>query len=135
MYLIEKNKMKEYHTHIEINAPRNEVWNSLTSFENYGEWNPLVSELTGDISEGGTINTRIVPLNKTFSVKLLSYRENEEIIWKGRQVASFLLAGKHYYRLKEHKENVTILEHGEYFTGFLSTFIPKRLLEKNGKGV
>lgn len=125
--------MKEYHTDIEINAPRNEVWNSLTNFENYSEWNPLVSKLTGDISEGGTINTRIVPLNKTFSAKLLSYKKNEEIIWKGKQVASFLLAGKHYYRLTERREDLTILEHGEYFAGLLSSFISKRLLEKMEK--
>jgi len=92
--------MKEYHTKIQINRPRQAVWNFLTDFEKYPEWNPLVGKLAGDIREGGVIETFIVPLNNTYFPKLLTYRPPEEIVWQGRQVATFLLAGKHYYRLR-----------------------------------
>lgn len=93
--------MKEYHTRIEIKAPKERVWKALTDFESYSEWNPLVSQITGNISEGGLIKTTIVPLQKTFEATLLTFKENKEIVWKGKQVASFFLAGEHYYRLKE----------------------------------
>ena len=122
--------MKEYHTEIEFNAPIERVWNVLTDFESYGDWNPLVSKLTGYLSEGQTIETTIVPLQKTFRAKLLSFEINKELIWKGKQGASFLLSGEHYYRLNSKNDNHTILEHGEYFTGILSMFIPKKLLKK-----
>jgi hypothetical protein len=123
-------KMKEYHTKIEIIASIEKVWEVLSDFEGYNEWNPLVSQITGDISEGGTIKTTIVPLRKTYSATLLSFKENGEMIWKGKQMASFLLAGKHYYILKKQNDNLTTLEHGEYFTGVFSVFISKRILQK-----
>lgn len=122
--------MKEYHTKIEIEASPQRVWEVLTDVESYAEWNPLVSKITGNLSEGGMIQTTIVPLNNTFSAKLLSFKENKEIIWQGKRVATFLLAGKHYYRLEMRRENLTILEHGEYFTGMLSYFISNKLLKK-----
>lgn len=122
--------MKEYHTKIEINASKEQVWNVLTDFESYSEWNPLVSHITGNLSEGGTIQTTIVPLQNTFTATLLSFKENKEIVWKGIKVASFLLAGEHYFKIKEQNKNLTTLEHGEYFTGLLSIFISKKLTDK-----
>ena len=122
--------MKEYHTSIEINAPIKEVWSTLTDFDSYPEWNPLVSKLEGNIAVGGKIHTTIAPLNDTFSPTLLSYKESEEIVWEGHRVAKFVLAGKHYYRLKEHTPTTTLLEHGEFFTGLFSAFIPSKLLIK-----
>ncbi|HBH22461.1 MAG TPA: SRPBCC domain-containing protein [Cytophagales bacterium] len=125
--------MKEYHTKIDINASQEKVWNVLTDLKSYSHWNPLVSSITGNLSEGGRIKTTIVPLQNTFEAVLLSFKENKEIVWKGNQIASFLLAGEHYYRLKESNENITTLEHGEYFTGILSVFISKKLLKKMEK--
>jgi len=122
--------MKEYHTSIKINAPIKKVWSVLTDFKAYPEWNPLVSKLEGDIVEGGVISTTIVPLNETFTPILLSYKPENEIIWQGKRIAQFLLSGKHYYRLKEESTLVTILAHGEYFTGLFSSFISSRLLNK-----
>ena len=120
--------MKEYHTKIEIRSGKEKVWKVLTDFDDYPSWNPLVSRLTGDISEGGTIDTTITPLNNTFSAKLLSLKEYKELIWKGKRIAGFLLAGEHYFRLIEKGPQQTTLEHGEYFTGILSGFISKKLL-------
>jgi hypothetical protein len=125
--------LKEYHTKIEIFGSLESVWEALTDFESYGKWNPLVSQITGNISEGGIIKTTIVPLHKTYMAKLISFKENKEMIWKGKQGASFLLAGEHYYRIKESNENLTTLEHGEYFTGILSVFISKKQLKKMEK--
>lgn len=76
--------MKQYHTSIEIHASVQKVWTILTDFSDYPNWNPLVSALTGDIKEGGMIRTTIVPMNNTFSAKLLSFKENKEIVWQGK---------------------------------------------------
>ena len=122
--------MKEYHTKIEIAASTERVWKVLTDFSSYSQWNPLVSNLTGAISEGGFIRTTIVPLQNTYTAKLISYKTNKEIVWKGKQIASFLLAGEHYYRLSSENEHLSTLEHGEYFTGLLSVFLSKKQLAK-----
>jgi hypothetical protein len=92
--------MKAYHTSIKIAKPLNLVWNVLTDFEAYPDWNPLVGELTGDIEEGGIIKTFIIPLNKAYYPKILSFKKEKEIIWMGAQGSKYLLAGKHYYNCK-----------------------------------
>jgi hypothetical protein len=122
--------MKAYHTSIKIAKPINLVWNVLTDFEAYPDWNPLVGELTGDIEEGGIIKTFIIPLNKAYYPKILSFKKEKEIIWMGAQGSKYLLAGKHYYKLQSIHKNSTELLHGEYFTGILSYFLPKSLLRK-----
>lgn len=122
--------MKDYHTRMDYEASTQKVWEALTDFDNYQEWNPLVSKITGNLTEGGIIYTTIVPLENTFAAKLLSFKANEEIVWQGKLVARFLLAGKHYYRLKSNGPNLTTLEHGEYFTGLLSHLISKKRLKK-----
>lgn len=122
--------MRQYHTKIEIDAPAQDVWRVLTNFTTYNEWNPLVRSVTGDIQEGGTIKTEIIPLENIFSAKLLSFKPNQEIIWEGKMGAKFLLAGKHYYHIIQLNEATCLLKHGEYFSGLLSYLIPSNLLRK-----
>jgi hypothetical protein len=122
--------MKQYHTSIHINSSVEVVWKHLTDFSAYGAWNPLVGKLEGEIQEGKTISTYIVPLGKTYHPRLLVYRPHEELTWQGVQGAKFLLAGKHYYRLEKIGENETKLLHGEWFTGLLSWFIPQPLMQQ-----
>ena len=122
--------MKEYHTSIQIDQPIKAVWDFLTDFEKYPEWNPLVGELTGELIEGATIKTYIRPLAKAFYPILLSVKQGSEIEWQGFQGAKFLLAGRHYYRLKSLDAQRTQLDHGEYFTGLFSFFISPSLLKK-----
>ncbi len=122
--------MKQYHTSIVINCSKKELWNELTNFSEYSNWNPIVGKLDGEMKEGGEIATYIVPLGKTFHPKILRYKENQELVWQGVQAAKFLRAGKHYYHLESISESQTELLHGEYFTGLLSYFISSSLLSK-----
>ncbi len=122
--------MKEYHTSIIINAPVEKVWDELSNYKDYPNWNPIVGKLEGEMKKGHKILTFIVPLNKTYYPVLLSYKKNRELIWQGIQGAKFLMAGKHYYNLKPISKTKTELQHGEYFTGIFSYFISPALLTK-----
>ena len=122
--------MKQYHTSIIIHSSIDNVWNHLTDFSSYPTWNPLVRSLNGEMKEGRTISTHILPLGKTFHPTLLVYKPKKELVWQGVQGAKFLLAGKHYSRLEKISATETNLLHGEWFTGLFSWFIPKSLLQK-----
>lgn len=120
--------MKQYHTSIVINAPVKQVWNELTNFREYPDWNPIVGKLEGELKVGSKISTHIVPLKNTYSPVLTSYKPNSEMVWKGVQGASFLLAAEHYYRLKVISDTQVELLHGEYFTGLFSCFLSGKLM-------
>jgi hypothetical protein len=122
--------MKQYHTTIKINAPIEKVWQALTDFSTFPDWNPLVSKASGKIAEGEIIKIFIKPLNAEFSAKLIKVIENQELTWLGTRFAKFLLTGEHYYKLEKINENQTRLLHGEYFKGVFSQFISAKLLKK-----
>lgn len=122
--------MKQYHTSVKINGTLDEVWKQLTNFKTYPDWNPIVGKLEGEMKVGNKISTYIVPLKGTFSPILLTYNKNQEMLWQGTLGAKFLLAARHYYRLKPISETQTELQHGEYFTGLFSYLLPKSLVLK-----
>ncbi|WP_375558768.1 SRPBCC family protein [Bernardetia sp. OM2101] len=122
--------MKQYHTKITINSTLENVWAALVDTESYPNWNPLVGKLEGKLEEGETIQTHILPLRNTYSPKIIAFVPYNQLTWKGVQGASFLMAGKHYYKLRKVDNQTTELLHGEYFTGLFSFFIPKKLLQK-----
>lgn len=88
--------MKQYHTSITINASIEVVWKHLTDFTSYPSWNPLVGKFVGEMNEGSTISTFIIPLGKTYHPKIMIYQPKKELVWQGIQGAKFLMAGKHY---------------------------------------
>jgi len=122
--------MKQYHTEILLNAPVKKVWQVLTDFDRYPEWNPLVGWLKGDFRTGGSIQMFIKPLNSDFSATLKRVEVNKEFTWVGVRFASWILSGEHYYRLEKCDDNSTRLQHGEYFRGIGSSFISQALLKK-----
>ena len=52
---------RELHTEIEIDATPERVWSVLMDFGSYGEWNPFVTSIAGDTSEGGKLQVRLEP--------------------------------------------------------------------------
>ncbi len=44
---------------LEIDAPVDVVWNVLTDFSRYGEWNPFVPEAKCDLRPGGAIEMQV----------------------------------------------------------------------------
>lgn len=122
--------MKEYHTEIVIDAPREKVWGVLTDFDAYPEWNPLVEWLKGDLREGGAIEMFIKPLDRSFKATLKTFKDGTEFAWLGVQGAAWIVSGEHYYRLEDVDASTTKLLHGEYFRGIGTAFIGRSLLER-----
>ena len=120
--------MKAYHTTIVINTSAAMVWDALTDFAAYPEWNPLVAWLRGDFATGGQIQLFITPLQRAFTARLTLVQPGQAFTWLGVQFAPWFLAGEHYYRLEPVDGHTTRLVHGEYFRGLGSAFISAALL-------
>jgi uncharacterized protein YndB with AHSA1/START domain len=52
---------KELHTEIDINAPAERVWQLLTDFDSYPEWNPFIRWVRGYPQIGERLEVRIQP--------------------------------------------------------------------------
>ena len=122
--------MKEYHTEIRIDGSVAQVWNVLTEFSAYPEWNPLVGWLKGDFRTDGQIEMFIIPLKRSFNATLKTVQKDKEYSWIGVAIAPWFLSGEHYYQLEKIDERSTRLLHGEYFRGLGSPLIGKSMLLK-----
>lgn len=121
---------KQYHTEIVIEAAPADVWRTLTDFAAWPEWNPLVRWFRGDPAVDRRARVFIIPLGREFEVTVQTFREADELTWMGTQLASWFLAGEHYYRLEKVGESATRLMHGECFRGLGAGFIPRSFLSR-----
>jgi uncharacterized membrane protein len=53
--------MKQLHTEVEIEAPAERVWELLTDFATYPEWNPFIRSISGQPAPGERLEVRIEP--------------------------------------------------------------------------
>jgi uncharacterized protein YndB with AHSA1/START domain len=52
--------MREIRTEIDIAAPVTKVWNILTDFNQWNEWNPIVNQASGLATSGAKLTTHHV---------------------------------------------------------------------------
>jgi hypothetical protein len=110
------------HTTVDIAAPPSRVWQVLTAFERFGEWNPLVVRLSGEAERGAALRMTVriwgrkVPADAT----VLACEPGRELRWRGPRSSLLgrLFSGEHFFLLERRGEG-THLEHGENFTGLM----------------
>ena len=122
--------MKSCHTKIIINKPVSKVWRVLTDVGYYPKWNPLIGKIRGEMKEGSMVLAYVIPLKGNFPVRIISYKNEEEIRWQGTLLNSSIVVGEHYYKLKDIGNGQTELLHGEIFTGALANLMPQALLSR-----
>lgn len=125
---------KEIKTAIDIQATPQIVWNILTDFENYPNWNPFITAINGKIKIGNSITVNIHPPNgssMTFKPKIISHIENKELRWLGSVIFKGLFDGQHTFELIDNGNGTTTFIQSEIFTGiFVKFFNPEKT--KNG---
>ncbi len=114
--------MREVRTEVEINAPASSVWRVLTNFMLYPEWNPFISNVSGELVDGGelrvtTVSLFGIPLN--FRLKVDNIRENHGMRWLGQTIKPGLLDGRHYFEIHELSPDKVRFVQYEEFSGFL----------------
>lgn len=125
----------EIKTTIVINASPEQVWEKLTNFEEYPNWNPFIKSIKGKVAVGSTITVRIEPpeaKGMTFKPKVLVYETNKEIRWLGHLLFPGLFDGEHKLELIDNKNGTTTFEQSEKFSGIL-VFLFQKMLDKNTK--
>ena len=53
--------MKTLHTQIDIDAPAERVWDTLTNIAEYPTWNPFIPHVAGALTPGERLEVRIEP--------------------------------------------------------------------------
>ena len=111
-------------TSIDINAPKEKVYEVLSDLNNYPNWNPYHRKVEGTFEEGAKLNVYVTrPDGQQVDVppKMMTIIENEEITWGGGIKGIFY--GVHTFRLESKSKGKTILYHNEDFSGIAVGFV------------
>lgn len=115
--------MQQLDASIDIEATPERVWVVLTDFARYPEWNPFITEVTGDLREGARLTiTMKVPSGRpvTFHPRVLAVRPNREITWRGVTGVRGLFDGVHSLSVEPLEEGRCRFRTHEEVSGVLS---------------
>jgi hypothetical protein len=114
--------MKELRSEIEIQASAERVWQLLTDFPSFPQWNPFIRTASGAIRVGERLEVHIQPSGAsgmTFRPTLLKAEPNRELRWLGHLLISGLFDGEHSFTIEPLGESRVRFTQREVFTGLL----------------
>lgn len=114
--------MRELRTDVVINAPPARVWEVLTDFRSYPEWNPFITRIDGEPVPGTGLEVRIEPPGgrvMTFKPKVLVAEPSRELSWLGRLLVPGLFDGEHHFEIEPIGGDRSRLVQREIFRGLL----------------
>jgi hypothetical protein len=124
-------------TTVDIDAPRQLVWDVLTDFAAYQEWNPDIS-IEGSARVGTKLTVRMGASGgrgMAFKPTVLAARPGEELRWLGKLGFGGIVDGEHFFILDRNADGTTHLTHGERYSGALVALTKPFLnKEKNQPG-
>ncbi len=100
--------MKELHSQIEINASAERVWQLLTDFASYPQWNPFIRSISGEPNIGERLEVRLEPPESrgiTLKPKDLGAEPNHQLRWLGHLLVPGLFDGEHSFTIQPLEEN------------------------------
>ncbi|MEO1448240.1 MAG: SRPBCC domain-containing protein [Bacteroidota bacterium] len=112
-------------TEINIQATPAQVWAVLTDFAAYPDWNPFIKSIEGEVAEGNKIKAVITDF--TFRPRVLSFKENKELVWLGNFGIRGLFDGEHHFEIEDNGDGTVTLHHFENFKGLLLPMMRKKL--------
>jgi hypothetical protein len=119
-------------TEIEILAPPASVWETLSDFARYPEWNPFIPQIEGKLAVGARLKVVVAPPGGSemkFSPTVLVAEPGRELRWKGKLFVPGLFDGEHFMQLIEVAPGRTRFAHGEDFSGLLVKLLGKALTQ------
>lgn len=122
----EKAAQRTYSAQIEIDAPAEEVWQVVTDFASYKTWNPLLSDVQGDLVVGGDLKVQTTFAPMALNATVLAAEKPKIFEWEDH-VPLKLLTPVFSVRLLPLTENRTRTLIQESFSGPLLPILGGRL--------
>ena len=114
--------MREIRTEIQISAPIDNVWNILTEFNNWKDWNPTINRADGSASVGSKLNITIRGKDgkdaSNYQPVVLESNAPNSFRWRANMMADFVFKNDRVFVLTA-KDGGTQLIHKEEFSGLM----------------
>jgi hypothetical protein len=129
--------MREISTQIDIASSPARVWEVLTRFDAFPQWNPFIRKVSGELREGGRLEVYIQPpghRGRTFRPVLVRVLPPRELRWLGRLWLPRLFDGEHAFTIEELGANRVRFVQRERFRGILVPLLWRSLDRDTRRG-
>ena len=129
--------MKELRSEIEIQASAERVWQLLTDFPSFPQWNPFIRKASGNLRVGERLEVNIQPSGAsgmTFRPTVLKAEPNRELRWLGHLLISGLFDGEHSFTIEPLGASRVRFTQREVFTGLLVLLFARGLETDSRRG-
>ncbi len=113
--------MKELCTEVEIQASPEQVWQTLTSLDQWPEWNPFIHHAVGkaQVGEAVDITFRSASKEMTLHCTVIKAEPNRELCWKYHVILPGLFSGEHSFTIEPIGTHKVRFVDREIFNGLL----------------
>jgi hypothetical protein len=121
---------KQLRTEIDIQASPDRVWEVLTDFAAYPDWNPFITQARGTARVGERLTNRMQPVGGrgvTFRPTVLQADPGRRLRWLGRLVAPGIFDGEHTFTIERLGDGRVRLVQEEQFRGLLVPLMARSL--------
>ena len=95
--------MKEYNNEVDIHASAEQVWQLLTDFARFPQWNPFIQRVSGEPKTGARLEVTIQPSGASRTTSrptVLKAEPNHELRWMERSLLPGLLDVEHIFTVE-----------------------------------
>ncbi len=134
-----KSKIMAKHisTQILIRATPQRVWNVLTDFEAYPQWNPFIRSVRGPVAPGKVIRVELQQPGSgimTMKPEVLVFEEPRAFRWIGHLLFRGLFDGEHRFDIRDNGDGSSTFIQSERFAGILVPLFNRMLDTKTLEG-
>src|SRR5438067_756307 len=110
--------MRELRAEIHISAPIHQVWQVLTDFDHWKDWNPMVNQASGTASVRSKLKlTMRGPDSKdamTYEPIVLELAPPKYLRWRATMMSGFMFTNDRVFELKEKNAGTEVINREEF---------------------
>jgi hypothetical protein len=121
---------KQLHAQIDIHASSERVWQVLTDFAAYPDWNPFITQSSGRARVGERLTNRMQPVGGravTLRPTVLEADPGRRLRWLGRLLVPGIMDAEHTFTIDPLGDGQVRLVQHERFSGLLVPFLGRSL--------
>jgi hypothetical protein len=121
---------KQLRTQIAIDATPERVWQVLTDFDAYSQWNPFMTRANGTLVQGERLTIRMQPAGgraMTFRPTVIDAVPPRRLRWLGRLLVPGIFDGEHSFTIEPLDGGGVRLVQQEDFRGVLVPLLARSL--------
>ena len=121
---------KQLRAVIDVRATPERVWEVLTDFAAYPQWNPFLTRVNGAARRGERLTIHMQPVGgrgMTFRPRVLDVDPSRRLSWLGRLLLPGVFDGEHSFNIEPLDDGRIRLVQQEVYRGLLVPFMARSL--------